>query len=80
MWNRVTEKLPPKDKDVLVFQGSRMFVSHAVFYSYGDTAYLTKEQRDRVMASVGYFFEFGQRAYFDDSNVFWAELPEPPKG
>jgi hypothetical protein len=79
-WNRVTEVLPPKDVDLLVWSGYSMFVSKAEYYNMEDLKqWLHPNDLPMFEQSKGRFSEFGQKVYFDNPNIFWMELPEPPK-
>ncbi len=79
-WNKITEVLPVEGKDYLVWSGHYMFVSTADFYHEED---LLQSGASAGMVSrykniKGYFSEFGNKSYFDDPKVYWAELPPPP--
>jgi hypothetical protein len=79
-WNKVTEVEPEVGKDYLVWNGSYMFVSSAEFYNREELLHhgAGDDLIDTLMAAKGYFAEFGQKHYFDEENIYWAELPTPP--
>lgn len=83
-WNKVAKLLPPKGKDLLVWTGHHMYVSGAFFYteSYFDTIkehHIPETFIENLRDAKGHFEEFGQKHYFDDEKVYWAELPQPPE-
>jgi hypothetical protein len=84
-WKRAVHNSPPKDIPVLVCYGSgHMMVSTATYYTEQSKAIFKALVTEGKMTAEtaecpGYFSEFGQKAYFDDSDVYWTELPEPPK-
>lgn len=91
-WHKVTKVLPPEDVDVLVWNSRRMFVSHAEIYSpetrkeYAkladdpNFAYVREDIRNNWRNCIGRFSEFGSHYDFDDEDIYWAALPEPPRG
>jgi hypothetical protein len=79
-WNKVTEKLPKEGPDYLVWTGHYMYVSCAIFYDKQELLQhgCGEEMVNNLMEAKGYFSEFGSKSYFDEENVYWAELPKPP--
>jgi hypothetical protein len=91
-WNNITEAKPKPDQEVLVSIGDRMIVSSAYFYNEEQRAEyaswatddqnapftMHEEDKKHYLECEGYFEEFGTKYYFDNSNVFWQELPRKP--
>jgi len=79
-WNRVTEKPPIEGKDYLVWTGYCMIVATAEYYNIEEMLnHYEPELVQEITSSKGYFAEIGEKHYFDNPRVFWAELPEGPK-
>jgi hypothetical protein len=82
-WKRITEVLPEPGQECLVFNRGAMFVSSADFYDVAMLEALHKDANPDIFNSLkmvkGRFHDFGSNAYFNDPEVFWAELPAPPK-
>lgn len=84
-WKRAIYHLPPEGIDLLVcYHGGHMMVSAAEYYSEESKdifRQLVKEGKMKAEDAecLGKFSEFGQKVYFDDPDVYWMELPDPPK-
>lgn len=84
-WKRAVYNLPPKDKSLLVcYAGGHMMVSVAEYYNEESKDIFRQLAKEGKMTPEeaeceGRFSEFGQKVYFDDPEVYWMELPEPPK-
>lgn len=84
-WKKAIYHKPPADVDVLVcYRGGHMMVSAGHYYNDQSKQIFTQlvkegKMEQKVADCPGYFSEFGQKAYFDDEDVYWMELPEPPK-
>jgi hypothetical protein len=84
-WKRAVYHAPPADVPVLVCYGSgHMMVSSATYYNQQmKDMFKALAQEGKMTPEMaeckGYFKEFGQKVYLDDADVYWTELPEPPK-
>lgn len=93
-WTKCVDSIPPEGKDYLVWTGKSMIVSEPTIYTpdqieeflkLAENTYFvqTEEQKNSWIKHYkeckGYFQEFGQKYYFDDPKIQWAELPQPPE-
>jgi hypothetical protein len=83
-WNRVVDLAPEQDQECLVWTGRYMFVSRANVFSAEEILALKEimgvEYAMMVRKSKGQFSDIGMKYYFDDPDIFWTELPNPPEG
>lgn len=78
-WQRVKFYLPPEGVDVLIcYRGGHMLVADARFFDEESRKVMAEHSGGRV-APVGYFKDHGQKIYFDEEDLFWSKLPDPPK-
>jgi len=79
-WTKVTDQLPEPNVEYLVWTGTHMIVSYAEYYDSEDLEHIPQHLRRQFIDLKGYFEEFGSKYYFNEKEVQYAELPEPPKG
>lgn len=89
-WNKVTDKMPQKGQQVLVYTRGIMFVAEADVYSEKDREQMrvwandpkfhggNQAIREHWRTCKGAFKDIGMSYYFDDPQVYWMELPEAP--
>lgn len=90
VWTRVVDRLPENDKSYLVWTGKEMVVSCAHVYDDAHKKQLSEAadlhekingkpgSHNHMRTATGKFADFGVHWYFDNPNVYYAELPLAP--
>lgn len=78
LWNKVTDLLPEDGKNYLVWNGNLMVVGNAQFYSEDTYSLYASDIKEALTKIKGRFIGEMDKFYFNDPNVFWAELPLAP--
>lgn len=88
-WIKITDRIPTKDQEVLVWTGYEFFVAEAEVFDpdnswYSDLAIRISESdrqmyRDNDIKAKGRFKTFGSNVYFNNDKVYWMEIPKVPE-
>lgn len=79
-WNKLPDKLPPECTQVLVcYRGGHMFVSEGRIFDSQSLQQMKDTAPEGFKPAPGYFKHDHEKVYFNEDDIYWQKLPEPPK-